>query len=87
MSVHISYQAIDAHKLLRALGPRWQLHIGDYSAVLHHSEVVTVGVDKHLGEVVELWDQLLHGYSTETHLNVQVRTHLWGKMTDYYFYM
>lgn len=63
MSLRGSYQAIDAHKLLWALGPRGQLHVRDYSAVLHHSQVVIVGVDKHLWEVVELWDQLLHGGS------------------------
>lgn len=65
-SVSVSYQAIDAHKLLWALGPRWQLHIRNHGAVLHHSQVVIVGVDKHLGEVVELWDQLLHGQSRGT---------------------
>lgn len=73
LSLYVSYQAIDAYKLLWALSPRGQLHIRDYGAVLHHSQVVTVGVDKHLREVEELWDQLLHGYSTETHLNVQIR--------------
>lgn len=65
-----SYQAIDSNKLLWALGPRWQLHIRHHAAVLHHSQVVTVGIDKHLGEVVELWDQLLHGHNIETYLNL-----------------
>lgn len=59
MSVHVSHQAIYPYKLLWALSPGGQLHIRDDGAVLHHSQVVTVGVDKHLREVVELWDQLL----------------------------
>lgn len=63
-----THQAIYAHKLLRALGPRGQLHIRDHCAILHHSQAVTVGIDKHLWEVVELWDQLLHGDITDTHL-------------------
>lgn len=62
-----SHQAINAHKLLWALGPRGQLHIRDHCAILHHSQAVTVGIDKHLREVVELWDQLLHGDSTDMH--------------------
>lgn len=65
-----SHHAIYAHKLLRALGPRGQLHIRDHCAILHHSQAVTVGIDKHLGEVVELWDQLLHGDSTEMHFKL-----------------
>lgn len=54
-----SYHAIDAHKLLWGLGPRRQLHVGDDGAVLHHPQVVIVGVDEHLGKVEELWDQFL----------------------------
>lgn len=63
----VSYHAIDAHKLLGALGPRWQLHVGDDGAVLHHPQVVTVGVDEHLGKVEELWDQFLQGSRTRGH--------------------
>lgn len=62
----VSYHAIDAHKLLGALGPRWQLHVGDDGAVLHHPQVVTVGVDEHLGKVEELWDQFLQGSRTQS---------------------
>lgn len=62
----VSYHAIDAHKLLGALGPRWQLHVGDDGAVLHHTQVVTVGVDEHLGKVEELWDQFLQGSRTQS---------------------
>lgn len=60
------YQTIDAHKLLRALGPRWQLHVGDDCAVLHHPQVVIVGVDKHLRKVEELGDQFLQGPRTQS---------------------
>lgn len=63
--VPLSYQAIDSNKLLWALGPRWQLHIRDHGAIFHHSQVVTVSIDKHLREVVELWDQLLNGQKTD----------------------
>ena len=66
----MSYQAIDSNKLLRTLGPGWQLHIRDHGAIFHYPQVVTVGIDKHLGEVVEFWDQLLHGHSIETYLNL-----------------
>ena len=69
-SVRVSYQAVDAYKLLWCLGPGWQLHIRDDSAVLHHSQVVCVGIDKHFWEVVELWNQLLHGYNTKTYLTL-----------------
>lgn len=54
-----SYQAIDAYKLLWTLGPRRELHVRHYGAILHHTQVVAVAVDKHLGEVIELWDQFL----------------------------
>lgn len=63
--VHVSYQAIDADKVLWALCPGRQLHVRDHSAVLHHAQVVSVGIDKHLREVEELWNQLLHGWSRE----------------------
>lgn len=67
LRMRTSHQAIYAHKLFWALGPRGQLHIRDHCAILHHSQAVTVGVDKHLREVVELWDQLLHGDSIDMH--------------------
>lgn len=56
----ISYQSIDADELLWTFCPRRQLHIRDHGAVLHYSQIVVVGVDKHLRKIVELWDQLLN---------------------------
>lgn len=67
-SGYLSYQAIDPDKLLWALGPGRQLHVRNHGSIFHHSQVVTVGVDKHLRKVVELWDQLLHGQSTDIHI-------------------
>lgn len=60
-----SHQAIYAHKLLGALGPGGQLHVRHHCAILHHAQAVTVGIDKHLGEIVELWNQLLQGDDTD----------------------
>lgn len=70
----VSYQTIYAHKLLRALSPRGKLHVRDYSAILHHSQVVIVGIDEHLREVEELWDQFLQGLSADTRLNSRSQT-------------
>lgn len=56
-----SHQAIYAHELLGALGPGGQLHIRHHRAILHHAQAVAVGVDKHLGQIVELRNQLLQG--------------------------
>ena len=56
-----THQPVDADKLLGGLGPGRELHVGDGRAVLHHAQAVVVGVDEHLGQVVELWDQLLGG--------------------------
>lgn len=61
IQVYFSYQSINAHKLFWGFGPRWQINIRDYSAILHHSQVVITGVNKHLRQIVELWDQLLKG--------------------------
>lgn len=72
-SVHVSYQAVDAYELLRTLGPRRQLHIRDRDAVLRHSQVVTVGVDEHLREVVELWDR--SAPARTQHRDICKRTH------------
>lgn len=80
-----SYQAIDAHKLLRAFGPRRQLHVGDHGAVLHHSQVVAVGVNEHLGKVEELWDQLLGeggGSTAQTHSETCSLTLLFHRAKD-----
>lgn len=70
----VSYQAIYAHKLLGALSPRGELHVRDSSAILHHSQVVIVGVDEHLRKVEELWDQFLQGLSTDTGLKSRSQT-------------
>lgn len=43
-----SHLPIDANKLLRAFGPRRKIHVRDNGAVLHHSQVVVVGIDEHL---------------------------------------
>lgn len=71
----VSYQTIYAHKLLRALSPRGELHVRDYTAILHHSKVVIVGIDEHLRKVEELWDQFLQGLSTDTRINSRSQTY------------
>ena len=47
-------------KLLGAVCPRRQLHIAHFRPVVELTESVAGAVDEHLGQVVELRDQLLH---------------------------
>lgn len=55
----IPHHPIDADKIFGLLGPDRQLHVTRGHAVVTHAELVLIAVDEHLGQVVELWDQLL----------------------------
>ena len=54
------YHPVDPDIVFRLLGPGWQVNITNHCPVLPHAQVVAVAVHKHLREVVELWNQLLH---------------------------
>ena len=47
-------------KLFGAVRPRRQLHVIHLRPVVELTESVARAVDEHLGQVVKLWDQLLH---------------------------
>ena len=51
-----SYHSVNPNKVLWFLGPGWQVHIPHHVPVFSHAKVVAVAIDKHLWEVVELWD-------------------------------
>lgn len=53
------HHPINADKVFGLLGPDRKLHITHRDAVVTDAELVLVAVDEHLGQVVELWDQLL----------------------------
>lgn len=55
----IPHHPINADKIFGLLGPDRKLHITHRDAVVTHAKLVLVAVDEHLGQVVELWDQLL----------------------------
>ena len=54
------YHSVYPNKVLRLLGPGWQVHVTNHGPVLPDSQMVAVAVDKHLREVVELGNQFLH---------------------------
>lgn len=55
----IPHHPINADKIFGLLGPDRKLHITHRDAVVTHPKLVLIAVDEHLGQVVELWDQLL----------------------------
>lgn len=55
----VMYHPVDPDKVFRLLSPRWQIHITHHPPVLPHSQMVAAAVDEHLGEVVELGNELL----------------------------
>lgn len=55
----IPHHSINADKIFGLLGPDRKLHIAHRDAVVTHTKLVLIAVDKHLGQVIELWDQLL----------------------------
>lgn len=59
LKMPFSYHPVNPNKVLRLLGPGWQVHVAHHGPVLPHSKMVAVAVDKHLREVVELRNQFL----------------------------
>lgn len=55
----VIYHPVDPDEVLGLLGPRRQVHVAHHPPVLPHSQVVAATVDEHLGQVVELGDELL----------------------------
>lgn len=53
------YHPVDPDEVFRLLGPRRQIHITHHPPVLPHSQMVAAAVDEHLGQVVELGNELL----------------------------
>ncbi len=51
---------MDADKLLRAAGPGGQDDVAKSGPILQCAQVVSVGVFKHLRQIEELGDELLH---------------------------
>lgn len=63
----MAHHPVNAHKVFGFLGPDRKLHVAHGDAVVTHPELILITVDEHLGQVVELWDQLLVG-TTEKHV-------------------
>lgn len=57
----VPYHPVNADKVFRFLGPSRKLHITHGDAIVTYPELILIAVDKHLGQVVEFWDQLLMG--------------------------
>lgn len=55
----VPHHSINADKIFGLLRPDRKLHVTHRDAVVTHAELVLIAVDEHLGQVVELWDQLL----------------------------
>lgn len=55
----VMYHPVDPDEVFGLLGPRRQIHIAHHPPVLPHSQMVAAAVDEHLGEVVELGNELL----------------------------
>lgn len=55
----VPHHPINADKIFGLLSPDRKLHVTHRDAVVTHAELVLIAVDEHLGQVVELWDQLL----------------------------
>lgn len=55
----VMYHPVDPDKVFGLPGPRRQIHIAHHPPVLPHSQMVAAAVDEHLGEVVELGNELL----------------------------
>ena len=51
---------VDPHELVRGRRPRRQLHVVHLGPIVQLAEPVPGVVDEHLGQVVELGDELLH---------------------------
>lgn len=55
----VPHHPINADKIFRLLGPDRKVHITHGDAVVAHAKLVLIAVDEHLGQVIELRDQLL----------------------------
>ncbi len=56
----LTYLSMDSDKLLRAAGPGGQDDVTKSGPILQGAQVIPVGVFKHLRQVEELGDELLH---------------------------
>lgn len=66
----VAHHPVDPDKVLGLLGPNWKLHVAHGEAVLAYAKLVLVAVDKHLWQIVELWDQLLLGERVTSDVNL-----------------
>lgn len=64
----IPHHPINADKIFGLLCPDRKLHVTHRDAVVTHTKLVLIAVDEHLGQVVELWDQLLVAERADTEL-------------------
>lgn len=62
----VSHHPVNADKVFGFLGPSRELHVAHRDAIVTHSELILITVDEHLGQVVELRDQLLMGTTEKT---------------------
>lgn len=53
------YHSVYSDKIIRVLGPWWHLHIGNFFTIFLLSKLVSILINKHFWEKVELRDQLL----------------------------
>ena len=67
----VPHHPVNSDKVFRFLGPGGKLHVAHGDAVLTRPQLVLVAVDKQLGQIVELWDQLLKD-TAESHCSFQL---------------
>lgn len=57
--MRVTHHPVDPDQVLSRLGPGRQVHVAHHPPVLPHAQMEAAAVDEHLGEVVELGDELL----------------------------